>query len=655
MEVNGVSLSDVKTEDMKGIEVYVTNTSPIPVSFEGMESILSNLKPFDTGTSQGPAPKINLNPKAEDLIGLGNNLAAIIPTGFLLLHNDLVKYLGAEDGGSSIPTMSAGKAAGIGSMVGGFVGGALGGLFTGLMGDATTNHMNDIIDELNQDLTADDFRGNEEVKQAQVEGFIAYLKAYYTQQRNALLIEGTGSSVGTAIAGAVTSFLSGTIGKLFNKEDNETPNKLGEIAEELTTGLDKTPFLPGGELYDDVKEVQNKAVMNYLKAYYAMQISEMTAQGAGNTVGNFLGGALSGILTGLFEGTIGNLLDRFELNKTAQDEYAASLESIVVELQNYINIDDYVDDPDILSVQREAISNYLQAYYAIQIQSLIDNNTDGFFTSLAKDLGSAPIAFLTSLLGIGEGSSLNNSLMDAIEQIASQPIDVSNIIGNNELNQAQKDSILELYNNLLAKSAAALVDEFNAGAYGDRKKWWDITVISDEIKTKVSVPINNTVLDTIEKLATTTLSNSQISQLQSQARLIMEETIKEGYGGFVSNSVNKILEQFSYNYNDIYSKDFQDRIDNSVANLNSNVLDQINKMVESNEGIDLNVKSINMDESESFSVNSSYDDSNLVNKLDSLEATLITMVELLSAINQNSLNPSIVVNGGNEADDFGVF
>lgn len=675
MDINGVSLNEA-TEDMKGIMVYVTNTSPIPVTFDGLEEFLSKFNInslLPSGGSLGSkyaadtksSVKINLDPQPSDFTSFGGDLSKVIPHGFLLLHNDLMSFLekkdksnesGGESFGGLLGGLSAAGATGLGATlggaVGGFVGGTLGGLFTGLFGDATSRHMEDIIDELNQDLTADDFRNNEEVKQVQVEGFIEYLKAYYTQQRNALYIEGTGESLGKALAGIVTTAITETFKGLWNAitGKQEEPDKLAAIAQELTAEITSEPFLSGGEYHDELKEVQNKAVMNYLKAYYAMQISEMVAQGAGNTTGNFIGNALNGVLTGMFEGTIGNVLRVFGVDTSNGEDFAASLEKIVVELHNRINVEDFANSEEVLAVQRDSVIEYLKAYYKVQLNSLISDNSKGWIESLATDFGKSIPGFFKGLLGIEDedNSQIAKNLKDAINQISSQPIVVSNLedaglfSADSEFATALKD----LYGNLLTSTAKAIQKSFDKDAFGGIYDDWNpFTNADSDIKKNIATPIANEVLRCLKEVSNTKLTQSDLSTAGESLRGSLRENLLTAYGKLTNSVFEKIQNSFDFN---VYIEDntFADARESFEKNLVEGVFTQLNDLSKASADSQLgfNVESVNL--------NSSYNDANLLSRLDTLENSMQSMIQLLTTISQAS-DTYIPIPTGSASDSFG--
>ena len=431
MDKNGVSL--IGNEDIDNIKVWVSNTTPIPVTFSESGSKESKKK-------SRILPGIN----ASTFASL-TTLEDIIPNGFMLLHNDLqliIENLSKSKSGGFGTTLSAGA---IGGVVGSAASGLISGLFSGL-GDKSKDHLAQIAEELNMDLTADDFRGIPEVEQVQKESFINYLKMYYMEQIAAM----AGQAVGSFASSAVITFFKDTLNALFgtfNKDkEPELPGKLESIAIELDKDLTLEYVSSDSELMEQVRTEQKKAVLNYIKVYYAEQVAGM----AGKTAGSFVGG----IFSGLIEGTIGTLVNIF----TGRKEEPESLAKIAEELTNSIKVSDYVSNEEVLEVQKNAIVNYLKVYYAAQIAEL---TTDTIGSTISGALSSTITGLISGVIGgvfgifAGNDKEQSSKLGEIAEELTAN-MKSSDYINDDEVKEAQRNAVVSYLKVYYASQVAEL-------------------------------------------------------------------------------------------------------------------------------------------------------------------------------------------------------
>lgn len=431
MDKNGVSL--IGNEDMDNIKVWVSNTTPIPVTFSDSGSKESKKK-------SRILPGIN----ASTFASL-TTLEDIIPNGFMLLHNDLqllIENLSKSKGGGFGTALSAGA---IGGVVGSAASGLISGLFSGL-GDKSKDRLAQIAEELNMDLTADDFRGIPEVEQVQKESFINYLKMYYMEQIAAM----AGQAVGSFASSAVITFFEDTLNALFgafNKDkEPELPGKLESIAIELDKDLTLEYVSSDSELMEQVRTEQKKAVLNYIKVYYAEQVAGM----AGKTAGSFVGG----IFSGLIEGTIGTLVNIF----TGRKEEPESLAKIAEELTNSIKVSDYVSNEEVLEVQKNAIVNYLKVYYAAQIAEL---TTDTIGSTISGALSSTITGLISGVIGgvfgifAGNDKEQSSKLGEIAEELTAN-MKSSDYINDDEVKEAQRNAVVSYLKVYYASQVAEL-------------------------------------------------------------------------------------------------------------------------------------------------------------------------------------------------------
>lgn len=431
MDKNGVSL--IGNEDMDNIKVWVSNTTPIPVTFS------------DTGSKESKKKSRILPGINASTFASLTTLEEIIPNGFMLLHNDLqliIENLSKSKSGGFGTALSAGA---IGGVVGSAASGLISGLFSGL-GDKSKDHLAQIADELNMDLTADDFRGIPEVEQVQKESFINYLKMYYMEQIAAM----AGQAVGSFASSAVITFFEDTLNALFgafNKDkEPELPGKLESIAIELDKDLTLEYVSSDSELMEQVRTEQKKAVLNYIKVYYAEQVAGM----AGKTAGSFVGG----IFSGLIEGTIGTLVNIF----TGRKEEATSLAKIAEELTNSIKVSDYASNEEVLEVQKNAIVNYLKVYYAAQISEL---TADTIGSTISGALSSTITGLISGVIGgvfgifAGNDKEQSSKLGEIAEELTAN-MKSSDYINDDGVKESQRNAVVSYLKVYYASQVAEL-------------------------------------------------------------------------------------------------------------------------------------------------------------------------------------------------------
>ena len=276
--INGLTsiLKGSGNDSIDGINVYVTNSTAIPVEDENLKTFLQNQGlNISSGQASGSSSiNVKMDPSPSDFTSM-KSLNEIVPNGFILIHNDiedLKEVLGSSGGsGGGLSSLLKGGIGGLGGIAGNFLGGAAvglaQGLFTGIIGDKTQEHMQGIADELNLDLTVDDFRGDPEVEAAQHDAFIQYLKVYYAEQSAAMAGQVVGSFVSETLKSTIKGVLKAAWELLpFTKEG--PAGSLETIATELDKELTYESIKSNAETMEEVKQVQADSVVSYLKVYY---------------------------------------------------------------------------------------------------------------------------------------------------------------------------------------------------------------------------------------------------------------------------------------------------------------------------------------------------------------------------------------------------
>ena len=391
MPENGVT---APTKDMQGIEVYIKGSIPLDLgdkSLADIQRINDSALLIDSELSgalfgvgdRGKAPSITGS--VDDLKKGG--LVSVIPNGFLMLHNDLVALSSPEtEKGES--ESSGGKLSFLSDFVKGFAGaaGVAAGaaaamaLFNG--GEGTSESLSSVIADLDADISADDYKDDPEVASIKREAVLGYLRMYYTSQTASL----AGDAIGNTLSSAVTSFVTGVAGDLFNallgREDNPAATSLEAIATTLdsSVSMDELGLEEGGEYRELVVAEKRKATASYLAAYYIGQIANLAATDAAST--------FSDVASELVGGTVRKIFDKLK----GKEENASSLESFVSTLDSSMGMEELGiaeggEHRDVvLKEKRLATVAYLAAYYTGQVASLATDSVASAASGFAAEL-----------------------------------------------------------------------------------------------------------------------------------------------------------------------------------------------------------------------------------------------------------------------------
>ena len=399
------------------------------------------------------------SPKASDVAG-ASSITQVIPAGFLLLHSDLQELIKSKKGGGGgglsmgldLVSIVGGAFAVVGAAV--IAGSIVKGLFKGTSED-TDNHLNDIITELNNGLTASDLANNPQVKEAQLEAFTGYLKAYYLQQSASMLVSGVLEGVGAGAGKAINSFFSNAFGKA---EDSASPLqvKLNEIIDEIAVNIDNTRYLPGGAAWGTIEKETDIAVAAYLATYFATQTVSMGVDNVASGVGEALGGAIKGIFTGLF-------------GKKEKDPLEQTLDKILSHISETIPIENYGYENTVIQKEVDiAVAAYIATYFAAQATSMaVDTVTSG----AGEALGGAIKGFFTGLFKkkgeTTEKDPLQAKLLEIINNIATG-IKVEDYTLSNSVIKTETDIAIGAFvATYFATQTASLMTKEAASAIGD--------------------------------------------------------------------------------------------------------------------------------------------------------------------------------------------
>ena len=399
------------------------------------------------------------SPKASDVTG-ASSITQVIPAGFLLLHSDLQELIKSKKGGGGgglsmgldLVSIVGGAFAVVGAAV--IAGSIVKGLFKGTSED-TDNHLNDIITELNNGLTASDLANNPQVKEAQLEAFTGYLKAYYLQQSASMLVSGVLEGVGVGAGKAINSFFSNAFGKA---EDSASPLqvKLNEIIDEIAVNIDNTRYLPGGAAWSTIEKETDIAVAAYLATYFATQTVSMGVDNVASGVGEALGGAINGIFIGLF-------------GKKEKDPLEQTLDKILSHISETIPIENYGYENTVIQKEVDiAVAAYIATYFAAQATSMaVDTVTSG----AGEALGGAIKGFFTGLFKkkgeTTEKDPLQSKLLEIINNIVAG-LKVEDYTLSNKVIKSETDIAIGAFvATYFATQTASLMTKEAASAIGD--------------------------------------------------------------------------------------------------------------------------------------------------------------------------------------------
>lgn len=572
MDKNGVSLGQTGNEDIDSLKVYVANTIPVPVSVENVDAIAKAFEDviglaLSKTEATSSSTTIDLTPKPSDFQNMKGNLAVIVPSGFLMIHNDLealIEALGEKEKSSS--TSSSSLLSGASSLLGGGLkglavsagvgigAGAISGianLFDNTGNKEAEDHLKSIINELNMELTADDFREDPEVKQAQHDSFVTYLSTYYTQQAAATVTEGVLGAIGTGVADAVVNLFNGLF-RPDKVEEDPVRAKLDSIVLAITEQMTAEDYVGDSDILD----TQKSFVKAYLWTYYSTQIAGMTVENIAGSLGSAVGNAIGGVIGGLLE------------SAGLREKQPEGLEKILLALEEKINTDELSKDDDVKAAQKEQLLSYLKAYYAIQTaQFKLD--------SAANQAGSLPFEILegavesvkelgSRILGklFGKEEEETDTLTQKYNAIISkldENINVESFVNNDEVEDAQfeamKTFITTYYSAQSIGTSASVITE-KAGSsignfFGGIAKGVADSLAGNEdlgVYTDIITELNKNITlskvltaDTEDKISKAQMDSTiefLVSYYEAQSNeLINSQTDKESFFGKISSSI----------------------------------------------------------------------------------------------------------------------
>lgn len=630
------------TKDMEGLEVYIRGAIPLDLSeklTQSIENITLNSTNIELALSgalfgQGSRGKaISPTGSLDDLKKGG--LINVIPNGFLLLHNDIIKLAGdsseTSEGGSSKGTTSF-----LSDFVKGFAGaaGVAAGaaaalaLFNG--GSGPSDSLREVIDAVDADMHPEDYIEDPEVIETKRKAVLGYLKMYYAGQIASL----AGEAIGNTAASAITSLVEGTFGKLINfikgKEDSPEATSLEAIVNELdrSLGLEDLGLAEGGEHREMVVKEKRIATVAYLTAYYVGQVTSAIGKGAA--------GAVADTVSELVGGTLNKLYKKL----TGQDVEASSLEAFVKTLDGSMTLEELglaaggEHREAVVKEKRLATVAYLTAYYTGQVTSAMGKAVAGAIGDTVAELVGGTLRKLFNKL---KGDDADTNSLEGFVKVLDKEMSLDELglsaggENRDKITKVQTNAVVEYLkayyaaqtDSLIGKnmgasvgeSAAEAVKGFFTGLFGKKKD----SENSDPFLTSVQTIIDN-VGATITPERFTYDKNASI-------KAAVDESVAGYVKVFLDEEKKALIES-------IDSANLKEAARAALSKLNVD-LTPLASLAFSATSPESNV-----------TINSTYNDSALLSKIDSVIDTLVGLASVL----QNS-SGSIIINNTTPVED----
>lgn len=408
------------TEEQQNLLVQVINTEtePIPVSgpyLQQLASVVSN------------SVSVSATPKAGDILNVASNLSAVIPTGFLLLHNDLddlSKKLGEESSDSESGSSESGfsllsilKPMLVGAGAAVVAAGLVKGLFGGVS-DRTTNHVQELVDGLNERLTVDDLANDQTVLTAQKIGFIAYMEAYFLQQAASMTISGVLEAVGTSAGKAVRGFFTSLFG--MQEEEDKVASKLKAMVEDIIMAQASDNYI-GDEAVSKAVKI---GIIAYIATYFATQTTAMATDTILSGLASAAGGAINSFFTSLFG--IGG--------PKSYDK----IQSIIDDIINAQSSDNYIGDEEVATAVKGGIVKYIEVYFKTQALNMA---ADTVSSTVGSSIANAVTSFFSTLFGREQEDPSGVDKLKEIADTLMQQLNVQEAVGWEEIQQARRDGV----------------------------------------------------------------------------------------------------------------------------------------------------------------------------------------------------------------------
>ena len=225
----------------------------------------------------------------------------------------------------------------------------------------------------------------------------AYLSEYYNSQVRGL----TSKSVASTISDFASELVKGIIGKIFGRrrDKDDDASSLETLATSLDTSMtmEDLGLTPGGAYREEVAEEKRKATKAYLSAFYSSQAPTSSMLASDERVLAFSRNTLASL---------------FGADTT---EGSNSLKSFVVELDKSLTMEDLglasggAYREEVVEEKRKTVAAYIGSYYASQLEA-VTKDTSNSVTD-AVDM------VKNTLQGIFKGSGETSNLTSLVAQI----------------------------------------------------------------------------------------------------------------------------------------------------------------------------------------------------------------------------------------------
>lgn len=440
--------------------------------------------------------KAKNSPKPNDLIA-SKDIPSLIANGFLLIHSDLESASKHKSGG-----LIGGMFSALGGAAGAFLGGAASSMFAGLSIDST-KHLKEITQQLNDDITYEDIKDNQEIKQAQIEGLASYIKAYFLGQGAAEVVKEAIGAIGPAIVDSA----KGAFTSLFGIKDEETKVQL--ILKDLLDSMNSADYIDDPE----VKKAEKIGVISYLAAYFVSQAAAMTVETAGGSIGTAIGGFTRGILIGLAG------------KKSSAQE--SKLATMIDAILDSLSVEEYINDETVRKELKTGIVAYLGAYFITQTTAMAAETTSDTVGQTAGNLVRGVISGILGLKSDNQKSKLSQVVDSLLETI--NPNEYVNEVA---VKDTMKEGVVEYLKAYFSVQTSSMVTESRTKEVADVAGNFVKGVLSGFFKKNEENTDSNiqTKLKNIAELSITSINDAEISNDK-----VVKDSIKEGMAAYVKS------------------------------------------------------------------------------------------------------------------------
>ena len=225
----------------------------------------------------------------------------------------------------------------------------------------------------------------------------AYLSAYYNGQILGLAGKDVADTISSLAIDLVTSTISKIFGKRKGKEEDATSLEAFATSLDTSMTMEDLGLAPGGAYREEVAEEKRKATKAYLTAFYSGQTPTSDMIASDEQVSAF---------------AKNNLIRLFSIDTT---EGSDSLKSFVVELDKSLTMEDLglasggAYREEVVEEKRKTVAAYIDSYYASQLDVVTKDRSNSITD--AVDM------VKNTLQGIFKGSTETSGLTSLVAQL----------------------------------------------------------------------------------------------------------------------------------------------------------------------------------------------------------------------------------------------